>query len=253
VHKLNILLNGIDHEEVLGDPGIEVVNLESDSRKISPGSMFIAIRGTANDGHEFIDSAVSDGAVAVVCETLPDNISNNVSYIRVRDSSRFLGMVASAFWGHPSCKLKLTGITGTNGKTTTATLLYRLFKGLGRKSGLISTISYFVNDRKLPATHTTPDPLTINRLLYEMVQDGCQYCFIEVSSHAIVQQRIGGLSFTGGIFTNISHDHLDYHKSYDEYLRVKKQFFDELGNDAFALVNKDDRNADFMVQNTRAG
>ncbi len=253
MHKLNTLLKGIDHEEVLGDPGIEVVNLESDSRKISPGSMFIAIRGTANDGHEFIDSAVSDGAVAVVCEILPDNISNNVSYIRVRDSSRFLGMVASAFWGHPSSKLKLTGITGTNGKTTTATLLYRLFRGLGRKSGLISTISYFVNDRKLPATHTTPDPLTINRLLYEMVQDGCEYCFIEVSSHAIDQQRIGGLSFAGGIFTNISHDHLDYHKSYDEYLRVKKQFFDELGNDAFALVNKDDRNADFMVQNTRAG
>jgi len=253
VHKLSILFEGIDYDEILGDPGIEVVTLESDSRKISPGSIFFAVRGTASDGHEFIDAAVSNGAVAVVCETLPGRISDNVSYIRVNDSSRVLGMVASAFWDHPSHKLKLTGITGTNGKTTTATLLYRLFMGMGRKSGLISTINYFVHDRKLPASHTTPDPLTLNRLLFEMVQEGCEYCFIEVSSHAIVQQRIGGLSFAGGIFTNISHDHLDYHKSYDEYLRVKKQFFDNLGEGAFALVNKDDRNADFMVQNTRAG
>lgn len=252
MQKLIELFKGIDYEEMLGDPGKEIKTLEQDSRKVVPGSMFFALRGTEMDGHDFIDSAISSGATAIVCETFPGKISRDVCYLRVADIRRVIGLIASAFYGNPSRRIKITGITGTNGKTTIATLLYELFVQMGHRSGLISTVSYLINNRKLPATHTTPDPVTLNRLLYEMVKEGCEYCFMEVSSHSIAQQRISGIRFAGGIFTNISHDHLDYHKSFGEYLRVKKKFFDMLGSDSFALINKDDRNADFMVQNTQA-
>lgn len=252
MRKLNEIFTGTAFVEILGDPGVEITSMEIDSRKVLPGGLFFALRGTLTDGHEYIDKAVASGAAAVVCESLPRRRADGVTWIRVSDSARTLGNVASAFYGHPSSKLKLVGVTGTNGKTTTATLLYRLFRGLGQEAGLISTVNYYVGDRKFPATHTTPDPVRLNMFLSEMVNEGCRYCFIEVSSHSIVQQRIGGLHFCGGIFTNISHDHLDYHKSFSEYLKAKKHFFDTLGGDSFALVNRDDRNSGFMVQNTKA-
>ncbi len=237
---------------MLGDPEVSIVNIEQDSRKVIPGSLFFAIQGTVSDGHDFIDRAIKSGAIAVVCEQLPEKLHDKVTYIKVKESNKSLGLAASAYYGHPSRKLKLTGVTGTNGKTTTVTLLYHLFRNLGYRTGLISTVSYFIHDSKLPSTHTTPDPVKINRLLSQMVQDDCEHCFMEVSSHAIVQQRIAGLHFAGGIFTNISHDHLDYHKTFSEYLRVKKQFFDHLDGNSFALINRDDRNAAYMVQNSKA-
>ncbi len=252
VKTLNEIVEGVDYEEIMGDPDAEIGNMEIDSRKVIPGSMFFALRGTNTDGHDFIDTAVLSGARAVVCETIPQKISNNISYIRVRDSARALGLMASSFYGHPSHKIKLTGITGTNGKTTTGTLLYRMFSRMGYRTGLISTINYFIHERKLPARLTTPDPVKLNWLLSEMVKEGCAYCFMEVSSHSIAQHRISGLHFTGGIFTNISRDHLDYHGNFSEYLNVKKQFFDLLEEGSFALINQDDRNAGFMVQNTKA-
>ena len=252
MQKLNKILEGIDTREILGNHGVNISGLELDSRNVVNGSMFFALKGITSDGHDFIEAAVIAGAAAVVCESLPAERSDDVTYVVVNDCARVLGLVASAFYGHPSRSVKLTGITGTNGKTTTATLLYRLFKEAGYSSGLISTVGYFVNDLKIKATHTTPDPITLNRLLHEMVVDGCEYCFMEVSSHAIVQQRIGGLAFAGGVFTNLSHDHLDYHVTFDEYLRAKKLFFDKLGKHAFALVNRDDRNSPVMVQNTGA-
>ncbi len=250
--KLNKLFTGINYLEILGDDEVEIGNLEMDSRELVHGSLFFAIRGTNSDGHDFIEAAVSSGAIAVVCEYLPENLCSRITYIKVKDSALTLGLVASAFYNHPSRQLKLTGITGTNGKTTVATLLYRMFGHMGHKSGLISTINYFIDDRKITASHTTPDPVKLNWLLSEMVKDGCKYCFMEVSSHSIVQKRIIGLHFAGGIYTNISHDHLDYHNTFGEYLKVKKQFFDILGENSFALINKDDRNARFMVQNTKA-
>ncbi len=252
VERLDDLLREVEYTGIKGDAGVIAGSLEFDSRRISAGSIFFAIRGTNHDGHKFIDDAVSAGAVAVVCEQLPDTLKKEVCYVQVPDSAHALGIMASAYYGHPSRRLHLTGITGTNGKTTTASLLFRLFNEMGRGSGLISTVGYQINDKKIPATHTTPDPLTLNRLLLEMAEDGCEHCFMEVSSHAVVQKRIMGLHFAGGIFTNISHDHLDYHKTYDEYLRAKKNFFDRLGNKAFALINRDDRNSTFMVQNTKA-
>lgn len=252
MQKLNKILEGIDYLEILGNTEIDIFNLEPDSRKVVPGSLFFALQGTISDGHDFIGNAISSGAKAVVCEYLPAKPYDNITYIRVKDSGRVLGLMASAYYGHPSRKLSLTGVTGTNGKTTTATLLYRLFLQLGHKTGLISTVNYFINEKKLPATHTTPDPVRLNQLLGEMVEDGCEYCFMEVSSHSIAQNRISGLRFAGGIFTNISHDHLDYHKTFIEYLKVKKQFFDNLDSDSFALINKDDRNGTYMVQNTKA-
>ncbi len=250
--KLNKLFDGIDYLEILGDDKVEIGNLELDSRRIISGSLFFALRGTITDGHDFIETAVSSGAVAVVCESMPRNPSNKISYVRVKDSARTMGLIASAFYNHPSRELKLTGVTGTNGKTTIATLLYQMFGRMGHKTGLISTINYFINDRKFSAPHTTPNPIKLNWLLSEMVKDGCEYCFMEVSSHSIVQKRIAGLHFAGGIFTNITHDHLDYHKTFGEYLNAKKHFFDLLGENSFALINKDDRNARFMVQNTKA-
>ncbi len=252
MQELNKILKGVGYQEIIGDAGTEIGNIEVDSRQVIRGSLFIALKGTQVDSHKFIDQAISSGACAVVCENLPKHLIESTVYVRVSDSALALGQIASAFYGHPSRKLKLTGVTGTNGKTTTVTLLYHLFRQLGYRTGLISTVSYFIDDRKLPATHTTPDPVKLNWLLSEMVREGCEYCFMEVSSHSIAQKRIAGIEFTGGIFTNISHDHLDYHNTFKEYLKVKKQFFDNLGKGSFALVNKDDRNSGFMVQNTHA-
>lgn len=238
--------------EVVGNPDIEVEQLTFDSRAAGANSCFFAIRGTQADGHQFIPQAVENGVSAVVCEAMPGSFAPNVVYIRVSDSSEALGLVASAFYGNPSSQLKLVGVTGTNGKTTTATLLYRIVGMLGFKAGLLSTVVNQVADEQIPTTHTTPDPIELNRLLRRMVDAGCSYCFMEVSSHSVVQKRIAGLTFAGGIFTNITHDHLDYHKTFDEYIRAKKMFFDQLPSESFALVNADDRNGMVMVQNTKA-
>jgi len=238
--------------EVVGNPDIEVEQLTFNSRVAGANSCFFAIRGTQADGHRFIPQAVENGASAIVCEAMPVNFAPNVTYVRVSDSSEALGLMASAFYGNPSSNLKLVGVTGTNGKTTTATLLYRIVGMLGFKAGLLSTVVNQVVDEKIPTTHTTPDPIELNRLLRRMVDAGCSYCFMEVSSHAVVQKRIAGLTFAGGIFTNITHDHLDYHKTFDEYIRAKKMFFDQLPSESFALVNADDRNGMVMVQNTKA-
>jgi UDP-N-acetylmuramoyl-L-alanyl-D-glutamate--2,6-diaminopimelate ligase len=237
---------------VTGRTDIAISSLQFDSRKVVPGSLFFAIRGSTSDGHEFIDMAVEKGAVAIVCETLPESLKDGICYAGVNDSNRTLGIIASDFYGNPSAKLNLIGVTGTNGKTTSVTLLHGLFRALGYGTGLLSTIRNLVNDSVVPSTHTTPDPVQINELLSRMVKEGCQYCFMEVSSHAADQQRIAGLTFRGGVFTNLTHDHLDYHKTFDAYLKAKKGFFDSLPADAFALVNKDDRNGVVMLQNTRA-
>jgi UDP-N-acetylmuramoyl-L-alanyl-D-glutamate--2,6-diaminopimelate ligase len=252
VHRLKDILKDIDSTLIRGSTDIEITAVEPDSRKVIPGSLFFAIRGTLSDGHDFIAKAISSGASAVVCEKITEDADVSVVFIEVLDSALALGMAASAFYGHPSRNLILAGVTGTNGKTTTVTLLYQLFRRLGYKTGLISTINYLIDDRKLPSTHTTPDPVRLNQLLREMADEGCRYCFMEVSSHALAQKRTAGLHFAGGVFTNITHDHLDYHLSFSEYIKAKKLFFDHLGQDSFALINKDDRNAGFMVQNTGA-
>lgn len=249
-------LNRIMPDEMVlesrGDKGILIRSLQFDSRQVGPGDVFFAIRGSVSDGHDFIGMAIEKGASAIVCESCPVELSNLVTWIKTSDSALALGEMASAFYDHPSHKLQLAGITGTNGKTTTVTLLHRLFTGLGYKSGLLSTIKNLVNLREVPATHTTADPVQINRLLAEMCEEGCEYCFMEVSSHAIDQKRIAGLNFRGGIFSNLTHDHLDYHKTFDAYIKAKKGFFDSLPSSAFALVNKDDKNGLVMLQNTRA-
>ena len=237
---------------VKGDTGTMISDISFDSRKVGPGTLFVAVRGTKSDGHDFIPAAVSSGASAVVCERLPENPTEGVCWILTDDSARALGVVASEFFGNPSSSLKLTGITGTNGKTTIATLLYRVFSGLGYKCGLFSTVCNYIVNKELPATHTTPDPVELNRTLAEMLKAGCDYVFMEVSSHAVDQKRIAGLQFAGGIFTNLTHDHLDYHKTFDNYLKAKKEFFDSLPCSAFALVNNDDKNGKVMVQNCRA-
>jgi UDP-N-acetylmuramoyl-L-alanyl-D-glutamate--2,6-diaminopimelate ligase len=235
-----------------GDPMIPVASLHFDSREVKPGGVFFAVRGTTSDGHLFIQKAIENGASALVCEQLPPTVPPGISAIVAEDSAAALGSMASAFFGDPSSKLALVGVTGTNGKTTTATLLHGLFTALGRKAGLISTIKNRIQQADVPTTHTTPDPVTINRLLREMADADCTYCFMEVSSHAVDQKRIAGLAFRGGIFTNLTHDHLDYHKTFDAYLNAKKAFFDNLPGSAFALVNKDDRNGKVMLQNTAA-
>lgn len=216
------------------------------------GVLFVAVRGTESDGHAFIEKAIDIGAAAILCEELPSNIRENVSYFLVENSAMALGIIASNFYNKPSAKLKLVGVTGTNGKTTIATLLFQLFRDLGYKTGLLSTVQNQINDLIIPATHTTPDPVALNRLLRDMVESGCDYCFMEVSSHAIAQSRIEGLEFAGGIFTNLTHDHLDFHKTFDAYLKAKKGFFDRLDNKAFALTNVDDKNGMVMLQNTKA-
>ncbi len=239
-------------EEIIGSTNVAISSVTFDSRKVKKDSLFIATRGTASDGHHYIELAIESGAVAIVCEDLPETLKENVSYVKVLDSSASLGYIACNFYDNPSEKLKLVGITGTNGKTTTVTLLFNLFRGLGYNVGLLSTVENKINTTVIPSTHTTPDALALNELLSKMVEAGCQYAFMEVSSHAIVQHRITGLKFTGAAFSNITHDHLDYHKTFEEYIRAKKLFFDNLQDDAFALTNKDDRNGMVMLQNTKA-
>ncbi|WP_297415468.1 UDP-N-acetylmuramoyl-L-alanyl-D-glutamate--2,6-diaminopimelate ligase [uncultured Alistipes sp.] len=229
-----------------------VAHLVYDSRRVEAGDCFFAVCGTQSDGHDYIDMAVERGAAAVVCQRMPAAPHEGVTYVEVEDTNAAMADLAAAWYGHPSRELKLVGVTGTNGKTTTATLLYELFRGLGYEAGLISTVVYCVGARRTEATHTTPDAIRLNALLREMVDAGCGYCFMECSSHAIVQDRIRGLHFAGGIFTNLTHDHLDYHKTFAEYLWAKKSFFDALPRGAFALTNLDDRNGEVMVQNTRA-
>lgn len=239
--------------EIIGSTNVAISSICADSRKANKDSLFVAVRGLANDGHLFIDQTIQTGAVAIVCEEFPEKISEKTTYIKVKDASAALGVIASNFYDNPSEKLKLIGVTGTNGKTTTVTLLYNLFKGLGNKVGLLSTVKNKINNEEFPSTHTTPDAIQLNFLLNKMVEAGCAYCFMEVSSHAVVQKRISGLQFTGAVFTNITHDHLDYHKTFDEYIKAKKAFFDTLPESAFALVNKDDSHGTIMLQNCKAG
>ncbi len=235
-----------------GAPVTEVNDLQIDSRKVKPGSCFIAIKGSVSDGHQFIKTAILNGASSIVCESLPENRDEKVQYTVVENSSIAAGVMAHNFYGNPSGKLSLIGITGTNGKTTVATLLFKLFSGLGYKCGLISTVQNQIENKILPSTHTTPDAISLNKLIADMHIEGCTHVFMEVSSHAIHQHRIAGLQFAGGIFSNITHDHLDYHKTFDEYIRVKKQFFDSLPSSSFALSNADDKRGAVMLQNTRA-
>ncbi|MBO4645709.1 MAG: UDP-N-acetylmuramoyl-L-alanyl-D-glutamate--2,6-diaminopimelate ligase [Bacteroidales bacterium] len=253
-----MLLNDVDVLEIVGTTDVQVSGITFDSRKVSSADaernvvMYVAQRGTQTDGHLYIPQAVAAGARVVVCEQLPAELQSDVCYVRVQDADIALGRIAASFYGHPSNQLRLVGITGTNGKTTTVTLLHQLFMQLGHRTGLLSTIVNKVCDEEIPATHTTPDALEINRLLRRMVDDGCEYCFMEVSSHAVCQHRIEGLHFTGGIFSNITHDHLDFHKTFANYIQAKKAFFDHLPATAFALVNVDDKNGRVMVQNTQA-
>lgn len=250
--KLQDLIYGVAIKSLVGKPDIEVAGLAFDSRLVKAGIMFFAIKGTVVDGHEYITQTINNGAIVIICETLPANLNKEVTYVEVENSAIALGIVASNFYGSPSTKLKLVGITGTNGKTTIATLLFQLFRGLGFNVGLISTVQNHINDDIIPATHTTPNPIALNALLQNMVDANCEYCFMEVSSHAVVQHRIEGLSFVGGVFSNITHDHLDFHKTFDSYLKAKKEFFDHLPKSAFALTNADDKNGMVMLQNTKA-
>ncbi|MDP2423878.1 MAG: UDP-N-acetylmuramoyl-L-alanyl-D-glutamate--2,6-diaminopimelate ligase [Bacteroidales bacterium] len=238
--------------EVIGDLSVSVAKIVFDSRQAIPGSLFIAIKGVQADGHHFIGQVIEKGAVAVVCEDFPENIPNHVVFIRVKSSKTALGTIASNFYDNPSSRLRLVGVTGTNGKTTTATFLYQLFSSLGYRCGLLSTIHNIVDEKQVPATLTTPDAISLNELFLEMINKGVTHCFMEVSSHAVAQHRIAGLKFGGAIFTNLTHDHLDYHGTFDEYLKAKKTFFDELPSTAFALSNADDRNGKVMLQNTIA-
>lgn len=249
---LKDILYKVALEAVKGSTDVAVNKIEFDSRKIVSGDAFVAIKGTVSDGHDFIAKAISLGASVVVCETLPDTVSEGVTYIQVADTSSALAYMAANFYGNPSADLKLVGVTGTNGKTTIASLLYQLFKNAGYRVGLLSTVKIMVDDTEYKATHTTPDSLTINYYLREMVEEGCDFCFMEVSSHGIHQKRTEGLHFTGGIFTNLSHDHLDYHATFAEYRDVKKSYFDNLPKTAFAITNIDDKNGAVMLQNTKA-
>ena len=250
--KITDILYGVSLKQVLGSTDLDVSSVCFDSRQAQTGALFIAVRGTLSDGHQFINNAIDQGVVAIVCEIFPEHIHKGVSYFLVENSARALGLVASNFYDHPSSKLKLVGITGTNGKTTIATLLFQLFCDLGYKTGLLSTVQNQINGLIIPSTHTTPDPIALNSLLKDMVESGCDYCFMEVSSHAVAQHRIVGLAFSGAIFSNITHDHLDFHHTFDAYLKAKKTFFDTLQSNAFALTNIDDKNGMVMLQNTRA-
>ena len=250
--RIDNLIGSTPVAAVCNAAGQVVRSLTCDSREVAAGSCFFAVTGTAADGHRFIPQAVAAGAVAVVCQQLPETLAEGVCYVAVADTHAAMADMAAAFYDHPSRELHLVGVTGTNGKTTVATLLYDLFRRLGYEAGLISTVVYRVGERRIASTHTTPDVIRLNALMREMVDAGCAYCFMEVSSHAIVQERIRGLHFEGGIFTNITHDHLDYHKTFAAYIEAKKLFFDRLPAGAFALTNADDRNGRVMVQNTRA-
>ncbi len=250
--KLSALLSSCKILELVGNTEQDITGICFDSRKVSASSMFIATVGTVADGHQFIASAIEKGASVIVCEKLPKKLDATITYVVVDNSSRAMGLIAAAYYQHPSKKLKLVGVTGTNGKTTVATLLSNLFQALGYKVGLLSTVENKINNTVIPSSHTTPDSITINELLLAMIEANCDYCFMEVSSHATVQERIAGLSFTGGIFTNISHDHLDFHHTFEEYIKAKKYFFDQLPASAFALTNSDDKRGAVMLQNTKA-
>lgn len=250
--SVNEMLSEIEILESTGDLATQVGGIQFDSRKVKPGDLFVAVKGTHVDGHQFIAKAVELGASAIVCELWPEYIPSGVVVVRIDQTQLNFGKIASAWFNHPSANLKVAGVTGTNGKTTIATLLYKTFSLLGYKVGLISTIKYYVGNEEFPATHTTPDALQIQELMAKMVEAGCEYCFMEASSHAIDQDRISGIRFDGGIFTNLTHDHLDYHHTFAEYLKAKKKFFDNLPETAFALTNADDKNGAVMLQNTKA-
>ena len=249
---LKDILYRVSINKVIGNTNVAITNVEFDSRKVSLNDVFIATRGTVSDGHEYIKNAVNQGAIAIVCEELPKDTVNGVTYVKVQNAQQALAFMASNFYENPSENLQLVGVTGTNGKTTIASLLYQLYTKAGFKVGLLSTVKIMVGNIEHKATHTTPDSLTINKYLSKMTDIGCEYCFMEVSSHGIAQHRTTGLKFTGGIFTNLSHDHLDYHSTFAEYRNVKKKFFDELPSSAFALTNADDKNGMVMLQNTKA-
>ena len=250
--KLKELITNIVPLNVVGGTEVEITGINIDSRRIAKGHIFVAIKGTQVDGHTFIGKALDMGAVAVLCETLPTEVREGVTYVQVASTEDAVGRVATLFYGNPSTKLKLVGVTGTNGKTTIATLLYNMFRRMGHKCGLLSTVCNYIEDEPIPASHTTPDPIELNALLARMVEAGCEYAFMECSSHAIAQKRIGGLNFAGGIFTNLTRDHLDYHKTFENYRDAKKAFFDQLPKTAFALTNADDKNGMVMLQNTKA-
>ncbi|MGP1550818.1 MAG: Mur ligase family protein, partial [Prevotella fusca] len=250
--KLSELLKNVKTIAIHGNTDVEVKGVNIDSRKIEDGHLFIAMKGTQVDGHKFIGKAVDSGAVAVLLEEMPETLDEKITYIQTASTEEAAGKVATMFYGEPSRKLKLIGATGTNGKTTIATLLYELFRELGYKVGLLSTVCNYIDDKEVPASHTTPDPIELNRLLADMVEAGCKYAFMECSSHAIHQHRISGLEFTGGIFTNLTRDHLDYHKTFENYRNAKKMFFDGLSKNAFVITNADDKNGMVMVQNTKA-
>ena len=250
--KIEEILAGIDVVSVTGTKNRVISGIEFDSRNVNKDSLFVAVKGYKSDGHDFINAAIESGASAIICEILPENQGKDICWIKTGDSAKALGLAASNFFGNPSSSLKLVGVTGTNGKTTIATLLYRMFRRLGYKCGLFSTVCNYINEKELAATHTTPDPIQLNLLLSRMVEEGCDFAFMEVSSHSADQKRIAGLKFEGGIFTNLTHDHLDYHKTFDNYLAAKKSFFDSLPKSSFALVNVDDRNGSVMIQNCQA-
>ena len=249
---LDDVLQNVILQKTIGETEISIENIQFDSRKVGVGSVFVATRGTASDGHQYISTAIEKGAVAIVCEEIPTETDSKITYVKVENSSDALGKMASVWYGFPSSKMILVGVTGTNGKTTIATLLYQLFRQLGHKSGLLSTVCNYVDDLAVAATHTTPDALALNELLAQMVDAGCEYAFMEVSSHSVNQRRIAGLEFAGGVFTNITRDHIDYHITFENYLKAKKQFFDDLPADAFALTNADDKNGLVMLQNSKA-
>ena len=251
--RLKELLKYVKPLAIIGNPEVEVTGVNIDSRKIGKGHLFVAIKGTQTDGHRYINKALELGAGAVLCEELPEGASeSDVTYVQVESTEAAVGPVATVFYGEPSTKLKLVGVTGTNGKTTIATLLYNMFRRMGHKCGLLSTVCNYIEDETIPADHTTPDPIELNKLLARMAEAGCEYAFMECSSHAIDQQRIGGLKFAGGLFTNLTRDHLDYHKTFENYRDAKKAFFDALPKGAFAITNADDKNGLFMVQNCKA-
>lgn len=251
--RLNELIRQIQYTQiVLPKEEVDIKGVCIDSRNVKEGDMFIAMRGTQVDGHNYIDAAIANGASAIICETRPDTISSTVAYIIVSNAQAIVGKIATTYYGNPSQRLKLVGVTGTNGKTTIATLLYELMRKMGHKCGLLSTVCNYIDGTPYPATHTTPDAITLNRLLGQMASEGCEYVFMEVSSHALAQERVGGLTFAGGIFTNLTRDHMDFHETMENYLKAKKSFFDALPRDAFAITNIDDKNGPVMVQNTRA-
>lgn len=250
--RLSQLIINLNHLGITGETSKDVKGVNIDSRKVGQDHLFIAVRGTQADGHNFIGKAIEAGASVIVCEDLPADINPEVTYIKVENSESVVGHIATAFYGNPTLRMQLVGVTGTNGKTTIATVLYNMFRKMGYKAGLISTVVNYIDGEAVPTEHTTPDPITLNELLGRMADAGCEYAFMEVSSHSVVQNRIGGLKFAGGIFTNITRDHLDYHKTFENYLKAKKQFFDNLPEDAFAITNADDKNGMVMVQNTKA-